>query len=307
MNEEFVFPKASKPKNSCDPYEDSFAQNYFKESSANLYLKNLLGSKDKSYLTNGDLEKLKESYDKAHDIRKFEIELYWKRTTYIWTLVAALITACAILAAAYYRVHDADPLKDKALSETRNFLLASLAGVSFFGVIITITASFILKSGEYWQKNWEYHVSLLEPLFSGRLYSTLLDKNKNRYSIAGLNNFLYIIFLFLWIAIFVIITLTLSQDFPAWYYFSPLIIFGATFVLTNMIISWITRRTTNISQIKISQWGVMVKEKASKESNINKETSRLHHLLEIILKIAKILTYCFLAVLLGNIISQQFF
>lgn len=307
MNEQFTFPKASKPKNSSAPYEDSFAQDYFKEPSINLYLKKLLGCNDKSYLTNGDLEKLKESYDKAHDIRKFEIELYWKRTTYIWTLVAALITACAILAAAYYRVHDTDPLKDRALSETRNFLLVSLAGLSFFGVIITITSSFILKSGEYWQKNWEYHVSLLEPLFSGRLYSSLLDKNKKRYSIAGLNNFLYSIFLLLWVLIFLIITLLLSKDFPAWYYLSPLIIFGTTFLLTNTIISWMTRRTTNISQIKISQWGVEVKEKISKESEKNKEPSRLHYLLETILKIMKILAYCFLAVILGNIIFHQFF
>ncbi|WP_147198906.1 hypothetical protein [Pantoea sp. CCBC3-3-1] len=304
MNEEFTSHNASKNKNSSDPYEDSSAQDYFKKPSANLYFKKLLGCSDKLYLTNGDLEKLKESYDKAHDIRKFEIELYWKRTTYIWTLVAALITACAILAAAYYRVHDADPSKDRALSETRNFLLASLAGVSFFGVIITITSSFILKSGEYWQKNWEYHVSLLEPLFSGRLYSSLLDKNKSRYSIAGLNNFLYAIFLFLWIVIFVIITITLSKDFPFWFYLSPLIIFGSTFLLTNTIISWKTRRTTDVSQIEISQWGVEVKEKTSKES---KETSRLHYILETTLKIVKILTYCFLAVILGNVIYHQLF
>ncbi|NIF20134.1 RipA family octameric membrane protein [Candidatus Pantoea multigeneris] len=306
MNEEFNSLKVSKPIKTSDPYEDSFAQDYFKEPSTNLYFKKLLGCDNKLYFTNGDLEKLKESYDKAHDIRKFEIELYWKRTTYIWTLVAALITACAILAADYYRVHDTESLKDSALSETRNLLLASLAGVSFFGVIITITTSFILKSGEYWQKNWEYHVSLLEPLFSGRLYSSLLDKDNNRYSIAGLNNFLYVVFIFLWIVIFVIITLALSKDFPAWYYFSPLIIFGSTFVLTNTIISWITRRTTNTSQMKISQWEVEVKEKTSKESKKNKETSRLHYILETILKIVKILTYCFLAVILGNIIPYHF-
>jgi len=304
MNEELTSPKASKPKSSNDPYEDSFAQDYFKKPSANLYFKKLLGCSDKLYLTNGDLEKLKESYNKAHDIRKFEIELYWKRTTYIWTLVAALITACAVLAAAYYRVHDADPSKDRALSETRNFLLASLAGVSFFGVIITITSSFILKSGEYWQKTWEYHVSLLEPLFSGRLYSSLLDKNKNRYSIAGLNNLLYVILLSPWVLIFVIITFTLAKDYPSWFFLSPFIIFGFTFLLTNKIVSWKTRRTTNVSQIEISQWGVEVKEKLSKES---KESSRLHYILETILKIVKILTYCFLAVILGDVIYQNFF
>ncbi|EED1254396.1 hypothetical protein [Escherichia coli] len=300
MNEEVTFAKTSKPKRSSDLYEDCFAQNYFKEPSINLYFKKLLGCKDKLYLTNGDLEKLKESYDKAHDIRKFEIELYWKRTTYIWTLVAALITTCAILATAYYRIHDSVSLKDGVLSDTKYFLLASLAGLSFFGVIITITSSFILKSGEYWQKNWEYHVSLLEPLFSGRLYSTLLDKNKNRYSIAGLNNVLYAFFLFLWSIMFIIITLILSTDFSAWYYFPLIIISCVIFAIKT--ISCITRRTANISQIKISQWGVEIEEKTSKEGN---KISRLYYLLETILKVVKILIYCFLAVILGKVIFHH--
>jgi lipopolysaccharide export LptBFGC system permease protein LptF len=30
-----------------------------------------------------------EALKTAHDIRKFEIELYWKRATYFWTFIAA--------------------------------------------------------------------------------------------------------------------------------------------------------------------------------------------------------------------------
>ena len=36
-----------------------------------------------------DREKLKAALDQALDIRKFEIELYWKRTAYFWTLITA--------------------------------------------------------------------------------------------------------------------------------------------------------------------------------------------------------------------------
>lgn len=58
-----------------------------------------------------------------------------------------------------------------------NALLGLVASVAILGVLITIISSKIIRGGEYWQKNWEYHVSLLEPLFSGRIYSTLVNKN----------------------------------------------------------------------------------------------------------------------------------
>lgn len=58
-------------------------------------------SESKTFLTNSDVAKLREAYDKAHDIRKFEIELYWKRTTYVWTLIAALITVSGVLLASF--------------------------------------------------------------------------------------------------------------------------------------------------------------------------------------------------------------
>ena len=30
------------------------------------------------------------AFEKIHDIRKFEIDLYWKRATYNWTFIAAI-------------------------------------------------------------------------------------------------------------------------------------------------------------------------------------------------------------------------
>lgn len=304
MKQYVVFYKNSKSKNSDDPTDDTFAKEYFKEHSVNLYIKKLLGCSEKKYLTNGDIEKLKESYEKAHDIRKFEIDLYWKRTTYIWTLIAALFTACVLLAAAYYRVHDVEPIKDKALSETRNFLLATLAGVSFFGVVITIASSFILKSGEYWQKNWEYHVNLLEPLFSGRLYATLLDRNTSRYSISGLNNFLYWVFLLLWLIIFAAIDFVFFKDFSFFCFFIPIVIFGAIIIFVNLIISRVTCRTSCVSKISISQWGVEISENTNNK-DINDSPFNLK--LDVGLKLLKIIALVFLIYIFGIIIYHSIF
>ncbi|NQE77080.1 hypothetical protein [Pantoea ananatis] len=64
--------------------DDGFAQEHYYNHQKE-YIDRLLGVNNplKLFLTTRDLSKLKEAYDKAHDIRKFEIELYWKRTTYI--------------------------------------------------------------------------------------------------------------------------------------------------------------------------------------------------------------------------------
>jgi lipopolysaccharide export LptBFGC system permease protein LptF len=44
-----------------------------------------------------DREKRKAALEKALDIRKFEIELYWKRSTYFWTLIAAAFAGYFII------------------------------------------------------------------------------------------------------------------------------------------------------------------------------------------------------------------
>ena len=38
----------------------------------------------------------KAALNRAHEIRKFEIELYWKRATYFWLLQAAVFTALGL-------------------------------------------------------------------------------------------------------------------------------------------------------------------------------------------------------------------
>lgn len=250
MSQEFTFPKGSKPKSFSDPYEDSFAQEYFKEPTVNFYLKKLLGFTDKSHLTNGDISKLKESYDKAHDIRKFEIELYWKRTAYLWTLIAALITICGVLATAYYRMNEpGDP---------KSILLFIMAGISTVGVIFTIISSYIIKSGAYWQKNWEYHVNLLEPFFSGKLYATLLNRERTRYSIASLNSTIYWFTLLAWLILFGGFFVSFTIDLSYSRFFKILAIIIISILLIDRIIGWVARRKSEISKININQWGVEI-------------------------------------------------
>ena len=41
---------------------------------------------------------LKAALEQAYEVRKFEIELYWKRATYFWTFIGASFAAYAAFA-----------------------------------------------------------------------------------------------------------------------------------------------------------------------------------------------------------------
>jgi lipopolysaccharide export LptBFGC system permease protein LptF len=84
----------------------------------------------------------KEALKQALDIRKFEIELYWKRATYFWSLIAAAF-------AGYF-----------ALSNSKEQLLPLL--ISCIGLVLSVGWFQVNRGSKYWQSNWERHVDCLE-------------------------------------------------------------------------------------------------------------------------------------------------
>lgn len=94
----------------------------------------------------------------ALDIRKFEIELYWKRATYFWSLIAAAF-------AGYF-----------ALSDSKDPLLPFI--VSCIGVVLSVGWFQVNRGSKYWQSNWERHVDCLEDTIMGPLYKTTIAKEK---------------------------------------------------------------------------------------------------------------------------------
>ncbi|WP_421664984.1 hypothetical protein [Pantoea agglomerans] len=244
---EFLFPSEKVDKDSPNSrFDDDDVQLYFTKHSVNTYVKKLLNCRSKEFLSNSDMVKLKEAYDKAHDIRKFEIELYWKRTTYIWTLIAALITICGVMITAYYRLEDKP---DRSLA-----VLLGIDSLAFFGCVITIISSNILKSGEYWQKNWEYHVNMLEPFFSGSLYSTHLHTYEaRRYSIATLNYYFYIVVQVLWLVLMAFTTSCLTMNSQGIVFAISFCAIGAVILFISTIINKITSSEDKNSKLIISQ------------------------------------------------------
>lgn len=99
--------------------------------------------------------------DRALDIRKFEIELYWKRATYFWTFIAATLAGFVAIQAS-----------SSAAKADLSVLLCNLGIVFSFGWLCANRGS------KYWQENWENHVDMLEDPVNGPLYKVVLSRGR---------------------------------------------------------------------------------------------------------------------------------
>lgn len=167
------------------------------------YFEHLLGKSlaDGEKFTTRDYEKIEEAYNKSHDIRKFEIELYWKRCTYFWTFISVLIAICGVVSAAF--------LKDGKIGTG---LFSFVFCISLVGYVISLHFLITCLSGKQWQENWERHIDILEPYFSGNLYKLNLTKDEKRHSISLSNEIIAIIILLSWIIIGTYCTKYIPED-----------------------------------------------------------------------------------------------
>ena len=137
-------------------------------------------------------QSIEKAFDYALDIRKFEIELYWKRAAYFWTLIAASF-------AGYFALQSADP---------KNPVLIFL--VSCIGLILSLGWYLVNRGSKYWQENWERHVDVLESEVIGPLYKTTKSQQEYcffkfwsgyPYSVSKVNQLISIFITFIWFGI----------------------------------------------------------------------------------------------------------
>lgn len=127
----------------------------------------------------------------ALDIRKFEIEMYWKRATYFWAFIAATF-------AAYLGIATSE--KDQSPDI---LVLISLLGLSF-----SVAWYLVNRGSKFWQNNWERHVDLLEDDIIGPLYKTAIDTRtcffrklhkEYAFSVSKINQILSLYILSIWV------------------------------------------------------------------------------------------------------------
>lgn len=130
----------------------------------------------------------------ALDIRKFEIELYWKRATYFWTFIGASFGAYA--------------LTYKTATEHEPWLSLIFSSL---GLIFSFTWYLVNRGSKYWQNNWERHVDLLEDLTLGPLYKTIAEDkpslnfitSSGSFSVSKLNQILSLFVTGFWVILII--------------------------------------------------------------------------------------------------------
>ena len=122
---------------------------------------------------------IEKALNTAHDIRKFEIQLFWSRGIYYWGFIVASFTA-------YFAV------LNKLLPNEKLDLLRDLTKLSCFSKIVLLFMSLIClffctawilvnKGSKFWQKNWEAHIDQLEDGITGKMYKAILNTKSKEF------------------------------------------------------------------------------------------------------------------------------
>lgn len=113
-------------------------------------------------------EQAVEALKNALDIRKFEIELYWKRASYFWTFIGLIYVAyCGVLV-------KMDVLKiGFGFSDDQASILYL---ISCIGLCLSLAWFYVNKGSKFWQENWENMISMLEEYSIGPSYKLILER-----------------------------------------------------------------------------------------------------------------------------------
>ncbi len=139
-----------------------------------------------------DKEKRELALEYAMDIRKFEIELYWTRSSYFWAFIGAAI-------AGYGAVQS---LGDADIRNSLSQIVCSL------GLVFSFSWYFANRGSKQWHENWENHVELLEDDLVGPLHKTTVFNAREGsmqwltgsgpYSVSKINQIVSIFTIVLW-------------------------------------------------------------------------------------------------------------
>lgn len=143
-----------------------------------------------------DMAKLKHALASAHDIRKFEIELYWKRATYFWLLQAAIFTALGFMW--------------QGQNTPKSGLIP--LGLTSIGLLTAVASWFASEGSKFWQENWERHIDVLEDNQGVRLHKTAwVGRDGIRWSVSGTNGWLNIFFAVFWLGLFLSVLIDANE------------------------------------------------------------------------------------------------
>ncbi len=133
------------------------------------------------------MDKNERAFQTSLDTRKFEIELFWKRSLFFWGFIASAFVAFATL-----------------YKENSKYAIV-IAG---FGCICSLVWTLANRGSKFWQENWESKVAKLEDSLVGKLFKDVEGVQKKfillraqKYSVSKLAIALSDYVLIIWLGI----------------------------------------------------------------------------------------------------------
>ncbi len=130
-----------------------------------------------------DRERIDAALRLAHEIRQFEIRLYWQRSLFFWGFILALFTAFFVIW----------EFKDMKFLESLFLLM-----LCYIGFFFSFAWQHLETGSKSWQKNWEMHIDYLEDDITGKLHKTTIGKTDEFFSLNSIHSDIINMFILTW-------------------------------------------------------------------------------------------------------------
>ena len=215
-----------------------------------------------------DSEKRDNALKVALDIRKFEIELYWKRTTYFWAFIGATLVAYC------------EASKIGAGSHNYGYLLQEIFSAA--GLIFSFAWLKLNQGSKFWQANWEAHVDYLEDEAQGPLYKVIAQSHNEAhrflgarpFSVSRVNQWVSFFIFCVWCILVLLSAIQLSPLLHAWAslilkqsstYYDIMSFVGVAIAIIGCIVIQFCGKSTFAEDLKIRKEVKEIKKKVIKE------------------------------------------
>lgn len=129
------------------------------------------GISKKEYIKEYNKGKLEEAFKIALETRKFEIDLYWKRTGYFVIFIGAVFVG-------YYTILSSDKIE----KEQQSWLLLILPALGFLLSLLWHMAN---RGSKFWQENWEAHIEEVSTHLGIPIFGIIKSRKHSIYNVMG--------------------------------------------------------------------------------------------------------------------------
>ena len=165
-----------------------------------------------------------------YETRRFETDLYWKRSQYFWTLIGVVFTAYSVLTSIieknYLSQQSVTQLDSHALCQTPHFN-AELVTIRYLlvcmGLVFSIGWYLVNRGSKYTSEKWSLiidklnksnpllsELSLLKPDIKKIKFTNLIKEYP--FSSTRINHIINLFIIFAWLVLFIISSISIYQN-----------------------------------------------------------------------------------------------